>query len=207
VVLPERELRDLYERQGLSFDQIAAQLNVPGTVDWLTWVVSGLADEYGIHRQPRRRWSVDNRKAGPGGGNPAPRTSAPSDPRIMRLFSALSVEPQQIPVTMRSGEAWVRVQRFIDIAQYRDFSSAAKALEYSPTWASCLIDRLEADLDHVLIERAVSRRQPMSLTRFGERLLRAAARIDVDDKCARSLRAGRRTLALAGRPGVRTAIP
>ncbi len=92
--MPEPQLRDLYQRQGLSFDQIAAQLNAPGTLDWLSWVVSGLADEYGIRRRPGRRGSVDNRKAGPGFGNPAPRSIAPSDPQIMRLFTALSVEPR-----------------------------------------------------------------------------------------------------------------
>ena len=56
VVLPEPQLRDLYQRQGLSFDQIAAQLNAPGTLDWLSWVVSGLADEYGIRRRPPPPW-------------------------------------------------------------------------------------------------------------------------------------------------------
>jgi hypothetical protein len=178
VVLPEPEMRDLYQRQGLSFDQIAAQLNVPGTLDWLSWVVSGLADEYGIRRRPPRGASLGNRRAGPGVGNRAPRSVAPSDPQIMRLYTALSVEPQQIPVKMRGEKAWVRVQSFIDIAQYRDLSSAANALGYSCSWASCLVSRLEADLDHVLIERAVSCRQPMSLTPFGKRLLRAAAHID-----------------------------
>ena len=96
----------------------------------------------------------------------------------MRLFTALSVEPQQIPVGMRGDKAWVRVQHFIDIAQYRDLASAANALGYSCSWASSFVSRLEADLDHVLIERAASCRRPMSLTPFGERLLRAAARID-----------------------------
>ena len=99
-------------------------------------------------------------------------------------------------------------ERFIDIAQYRDFSSAAQALGYSCSWASWFIDRLEADMEHALIERAVSRGQPMSLTRFGERLLGAAACIDVDDKYARSLRVGLPDANRSrGRPEVRTAIP
>jgi hypothetical protein len=41
-------------------------------------------------------------------------------------------------------------------------------------------DRLngEADLGHTLVERAVSRHHPMTLTSFGEELAQAARRID-----------------------------
>jgi DNA-binding transcriptional LysR family regulator len=40
------------------------------------------------------------------------------------------------------------------------------------------ISRIEADLGHTPIERAVSRQHPMTLTSFGEELAQAARRID-----------------------------
>ena len=43
---------------------------------------------------------------------------------------------------------------------------------------SAQIGRLEADLGHTLVERAVSRQHPMTLTSFGEELAQAAGRID-----------------------------
>ncbi len=76
---------------------------------------------------------------------------------------------------MRGDKAWVRVQRFIDIAQYRDLASAANTLGYSCSWASSFLSRLEADLDHVLIERAASCRLDHALTPFGKRLLPGAS--------------------------------
>jgi hypothetical protein len=52
ALLPEQKLRDLHERRGLTFAQIAARLELPLSSGFLARVVSHLAIEYGI---PRRR--------------------------------------------------------------------------------------------------------------------------------------------------------
>jgi DNA-binding transcriptional LysR family regulator len=49
---------------------------------------------------------------------------------------------------------------------------------YGKARLSAQIGRLEADLGHTLVERAVSRQHPMTLTSFGEELAQAARRID-----------------------------
>lgn len=100
----------------------------------------------------------------------------PLDPRVARLVEALFIEPGDVPAGMQTTAAWVRIQRFAVIASYANFTRAAQALGCRKERLSALIGRLEADLGHTLIERAVSRHHPMMLTSFGEELAQAARR-------------------------------
>lgn len=48
LLLPEPALRDLYDRQLLTFPEIARQLNIPGNIQYQAEAVSKVAHEYGI---------------------------------------------------------------------------------------------------------------------------------------------------------------
>lgn len=49
MLLPEPELRDLYDRQLLTLPEIATQLSIPGNIQYQAEAVSRVAHEYGIH--------------------------------------------------------------------------------------------------------------------------------------------------------------
>jgi hypothetical protein len=100
------------------------------------------------------------------------------DPRVTRLLEALSIEPGDVPAGMQTAAAWARIQRFAIAGSYDNFTRAAEALGCRKARLSAQIGRLEADLGHTLVERAVSRQHPMTLTSFGEELAQAARRID-----------------------------
>ncbi|HME76950.1 MAG TPA: TniQ family protein [Mycobacterium sp.] len=100
----------------------------------------------------------------------------PLDPRVIRLVEALFTEPGDVPAGMQTTAAWVRIQRFAVIASYANFTRAAQALGCRKERLSAQIGRLEADLGHTLVERAVSRHHSMTLTSFGEELAQATRR-------------------------------
>ena len=100
------------------------------------------------------------------------------DPRVTSLLEALFTEPGDVPAGIQTNAAWVRIQRFAVTASYANFTRAAEALGCRKSRLSAQIGRLEADLGHTLVERAVSRHHPMTLTSFGEELAQAARRID-----------------------------
>jgi DNA-binding transcriptional LysR family regulator len=79
---------------------------------------------------------------------------------------------------MQTTAAGVRIRRFAVTASYDNFTRAAEALGCRKERLSEQIGRIEADLGHTLVERAVSRQHPMTLTSFGEELAQAARRID-----------------------------
>ncbi len=65
---------------------------------------------------------------------------------------------------MQTAAAWVHIPRFAVAGSYGKFTRVAEALGCRKERLSEQIGRIEADLGHTLVERAVSRQHPMTLT-------------------------------------------
>ena len=177
ALLPEPVLRDLYEAQGLTVSQIAGRLEITATRSYLITLVSLLADGYGIRSYQRRADRHPKIAAAVRKTTPPTQHRLELDPRVVRLYRALPVAPEQLALLMQRSYTWSRIQRFVEIAAHRNFVTAGQAVGLSTSGVSAFIGTFEADMDHRLVKRANAGR-PMALTPYGQLLLRIAVQID-----------------------------
>ncbi|OBK67155.1 hypothetical protein A5653_17660 [Mycobacterium colombiense] len=202
--LPEHKLRDLYEQQGLSFNEIARQLDLDASQTYACHLVSKLAQQYRIpcrhQSRPkvdfdwlyeqhilRRRTFVDlSREIGVneatifywarkyGIENQHHQWDAP-DLRTVRLLQELSIDPTLCSPLLTNARTWARVQRFLVVARYDTLTSAARDLGCSAPSLGYLVRLLQRDFGQKLIEPANGpKRTPMKMTDFGEKLVLTA---------------------------------
>lgn len=222
TVLPEPKLRDLYERKQLARHTILkivvaehgrtcdrrtletlmqkygiAQRAIPRPTS--AWIhsqhvigrrrLTDMAAELDVHAQTlsnyARRYRIPTHRSA---------WWYDQDPRSLQLLVALAIDPDTHHPRLASTPTWNDLQILATTSQYASFSAAARALDRSPCVISAHIRTLENVFGQRVCDRA-TRKHPITLTDFGQQLVKLTTAIDFPPGARRNTANCRNSLA------------